>query len=210
MNFSDYELIVFDVDGTLYYQNRLRMIMAWRLLTYYLLHPGKYKDLFIIKSFRKFRENAQSTDKLYELTAKKTNVTKERAEKVIQKWIYDNPLDAVYKSRDRDLLSIINNLRNDGKMIAIWSDYRADDKLKALGMDCDNVYTAEDKKIGLLKPSPKGLDVIAKELNVPKEKILMVGDRPEKDAQAAKAAGTDFVILKKTKSKRKKQLLSLS
>lgn len=209
MKFKDYDLIVFDVDGTLYFQNLLRITMVKRLFGYYVLHPHKFKDLLIIKEFRNIREKAENVDDIYDLTAKKCKVPTERAQEVIKKWIYDNPLDAVNASKDVELIEIINKLKESGKQIAIWSDYAADDKLKAMGIECQYIYTAEDERVGELKPSPKGLNLIISDLGVSKEKVLMVGDRMVKDGEAAKAADVDYLILSKSRKKRHEQLADI-
>lgn len=206
MDWNKYDLYVFDVDGTLYFQNKLRMVMAGRLLGYYICHINKYKDLFIIKDFRSLRDRAKDTENLYELTAEKNKVSTERVKDVIKKWIYDNPLDAVRATRDKKLIEIIERLQNEDKKVAIWSDYAADDKLKALGIKCEYVYTAEQERVGELKPSPKGLNLIMKDLNVSADKTLMVGDRMVKDGEAAKAAGCDYIILGKSRKKRESQI----
>jgi len=208
MKLNDYDLIVFDVDGTLYFQNELRITMIKRLMGYYIIHPHKIKDLFIIKNFRSIRENAEHVENLYDITAKKCKVSVERASSVVKQWIYDNPLDAVRESRDRELIDIIGKLKSEGKTIAIWSDYEANDKLKAMDIECAYVYTAEDNRVGELKPSPKGLKLIMDDLNVQKDRVLMVGDRMVKDGEAAKALGVDFLILSKSKKKRHEQLLN--
>lgn len=209
MDFNKYDLYVFDVDGTLYFQNKLRLIMGSRLLAYYLLHPLKVKDLIIIKNFRSIREAAKDTNGLFDITAKKCHVSVSRVEEVIKKWIYENPLDALIASKDATLLSIIDNLKAKGKTVAIWSDYEADDKLKALNLTTDYVYTAEQERVGELKPSPKGLKLIMSDLNTPSDKTIMIGDRMVKDGEAAKAAGCDYMILSKSKIKREKQLKTL-
>ena len=209
MDFNKYDLYVFDVDGTLYYQNKLRLIMGKRLLMYYLLHPLKFKDLIIIKNFRSLRENAKDTNGLFDITAKKCNVSVSRVNEVIKKWIYENPIDALIASKDDTLLAIIDKLKADGKTVAIWSDYEADDKLKALKLSTDYVYTAEQERVGELKPSPKGLNLIMSDLNVPKDKTIMIGDRMDKDGEAAKKAGCDYLILSKSKKKREEQLKTL-
>lgn len=209
MDFNKYDLYVFDVDGTLYFQNKLRLIMGSRLLAYYLLHPLKVKDLIIIKNFRSIREAAKDTNGLFDITAKKCHVSVSHVEKVIKKWIYENPLDALIASKDATLLSIIDMLKANGKTVAIWSDYEADDKLKALNLTTDYVYTAEQERVGELKPSPKGLNLIMSDLKVPKDKTIMIGDRMVKDGEAAKAAGCDYMILSKSKIKREKQLKTL-
>ena len=209
MDFNKYDLYVFDVDGTLYYQNKLRLIMGKRLLMYYLLHPLKFKDLIIIKNFRSLRENAKDTNGLFDITAKKCNVSVSRVNEVIKKWIYENPIDALIASKDDTLLAIIDKLKANGKTVAIWSDYEADDKLKALKLSTDYVYTAEQERVGELKPSPKGLNLIMSALNVPKDKTIMIGDRMVKDGEAAKKAGCDYLILSKSKKKREEQLKTL-
>lgn len=209
MDFNKYDLYVFDVDGTLYYQNKLRLIMGKRLLMYYLFHPLKFKDLIIIKNFRSLRENAKDTNGLFDITAKKCNVSVSRVNEVIKKWIYENPIDALTASKDDTLLAIIDKLKANGKTVAIWSDYEADDKLKALQLSTDYVYTAEQERVGELKPSPKGLNLIMSDLNVPKDKTIMIGDRMIKDGEAAKKAGCDYLILSKSKKKREEQLKTL-
>lgn len=209
MDFNKYDLYVFDVDGTLYYQNKLRLIMGKRLLMYYLLHPLKFKDLIIIKNFRSLRENAKDTNGLFDITAKKCNVSVSRVNEVIKKWIYENPIDALTASKDDTLLAIIDKLKANGKTVAIWSDYEADDKLKALKLSTDYVYTAEQERVGELKPSPKGLKLIMSDLRVAKDKTIMIGDRMVKDGEAAKKAGCDYLILSKSKKKREEQLKTL-
>lgn len=209
MDFNKYDLYVFDVDGTLYYQNKLRLIMGKRLLMYYLLHPLKFKDLIIIKNFRSLRENALDTNGLFDIAAKKCNVSVSRVNEVIKKWIYENPIDALIASKDDTLLAIIDKLKANGKTVAIWSDYEADDKLKALKLSIDYVYTAEQERVGELKPSPKGLKLIMSDLRVAKDKTIMIGDRMIKDGEAAKKAGCDYLILSKSKKKREEQLKTL-
>ena len=209
MDFNKYDLYVFDVDGTLYYQNKLRLMMGKRLLMYYLLHPLKFKDLIIIKNFRSLRENAKDTNGLFDITAKKCNVSVSRVNEVIKKWIYENPIDALIASKDDTLLAIIDKLKANGKTVAIWSDYEADDKLKALKLSTDYVYTAEQERVGELKPSPKGLKLIMSDLRVAKDKTIMIGDRMVKDGEAAKKAGCDYLILSKSKKKREEQLKTL-
>ena len=209
MDFNKYDLYVFDVDGTLYYQNKLRLIMGKRLLMYYLLHPLKFKDLIIIKNFRSLRENAKDTNGLFDITAKKCNVSVSRVNEVIKKWIYENPIDALIASKDDTLLAIIDKLKANGKTVAIWSDYEADDKLKALKLSTDYVYTAEQERVGELKPSPKGLKLIMSDLRVAKDKTIIIGDRMVKDGEAAKKAGCDYLILSKSKKKREEQLKTL-
>ena len=53
---TEYKALVFDLDGTLYFQRQLRLKMAWMLGSWYLCHFWRIKELFIIKRFREIRE----------------------------------------------------------------------------------------------------------------------------------------------------------
>ena len=71
------------------------------------------------------------------------------------------------------------------------------------------MYSPERERVGELKPSPKGLNLIMSDLNVSKDKTIMIGDRMVKDGEAAKKAGCDYLILSKSKKKREEQLKTL-
>ena len=56
INMSDIRAIIFDVDGTLYDQRKLRIRMFIELCAYYVLHPYQMKELRILSCFRRERE----------------------------------------------------------------------------------------------------------------------------------------------------------
>lgn len=215
-SFNSYEVYVFDVDGTLYDQPRLRTIMAVRLLQYYLFHPLKIKDLLLLKKFREEKENwtkekeieteaftgtecglSLLDEKICFYISHKIKVSHDIICGIVKKWIYDEPMDAVNITRDKRLIDYIDTLSKKGKKIIIFSDYPATDKMKALECYSDAIYSAADKEIMELKPSPKGINVIIRDLNVSKENVLMIGDRYEKDGMSAINAGVDYIILKR-------------
>lgn len=214
-SFWDYPVVVFDLDGTLYYQKQLRVVMAKRLVCYYLAHPFRIKELFIVKRFRQVRENwnritsslpDMSLDEAqYSYVAEAMHTTKKNVEAVILRWIYENPLDAVAAAKDETIARVIETLKKKERKTAVFSDYPTEDKLNALGISVDLSVGATDERLNELKPSPKGLVLIMNDLNVAAEDILMVGDRFEKDGLSAKAAGCDYLILSKSKKKRKSQ-----
>ena len=222
-SFADYEAYIFDLDGTLYYQRQLRLTMAKRLACFYLIHPFRVKELLIVKKFREIREHwdelddkipatdAKSIDNAqYEYVADKMMVSPSMVESVIQKWIYDNPLDALKNSKDRALADIILKIRSKEKRVIIFSDYPVEDKLSALGIEADACYCSAFEPIEVLKPSPKGIEVILSENNILAENAIMVGDRFEKDGLSAKGAGVDYVILSKNPKHRTEFYNSLS
>ena len=205
-NIGDYNLYVFDLDGTLYDQPRLRMIMAKRLICHYILHPFSVKDAFILQYFRKVKEEwtgSSSEEEIVKKVAEDKNVDIERVRRIVRRWIYDNPLSAVAATKDTALIEWIASLRKKGKKVVILSDYPTADKLLAMGVETDGQYSPDDTRIDELKPSPRGLFVIMEDTGEDPGNILMIGDRMEKDGQCAVAAGTDYLILPRKVKNRK-------
>ncbi len=179
-----YLAVAFDLDGTLYDQKKLRLIMALRLGLYYLVHPHRYKDLLLLKTFRKVRDHwdeieagsdiaaltktapddqIRDPDKaMYAYVAKKHGSTEERVENVVKQWIYENPLSALPKCRDHALADYIAHLRENHIPVLIFSDYPIEEKLRALAIEADGMYAPGDERAIELKPSPKGLLQILK------------------------------------------------
>lgn len=196
LNQMKYKAVVFDLDGTLYNQTKLRLNMAMRLGIYYVCHFWKAKELFVLKYFREVRDKWEDNDaKLYEYIADKKNVSPEYVKRVVMKWIYDNPLDLLIKCRNEELYSYISSLKNAGIPVIIFSDYPIEDKIKALQIEPDGMYCPGDERNIELKPSPMGLNLILNDLALAPSGILMVGDRDIKDGESARRAGIDYYIV---------------
>lgn len=227
---QNYKVYVFDLDGTLYDQPRLRLGMMMHLAGFYILHPLRIKELLLLQTFRKVKDNwdesvnsvaeeelAERDEKdnhannsidaldktICRYIADKKNVSVELVTGVVYKWIYKDPLELLHKVRDVQLIERIALLRESGKKVIVWSDYPVDDKLRALECEVDAVYSSTDERIMELKPSPKALRLIMQEHSVDNKDIIMIGDRYEKDAKAAIAADVDYLILERNVQKRK-------
>lgn len=206
-NILHYRAVIFDVDGTLYYQNRLRAIMAGRLLLHVLCQPHRLIDLKIIKAFRTFREEAAVTPSdlatyQYQVISEQLSVEFNDVKSVIEKWMYRMPLPYLRFCGDEKLLAIIRKIKSCGVTAIAYSDYPAVDKLAALGLDVDFVFSATDPAINCLKPNPRGLTAILSQLSLAPEDCLFIGDRDEKDGLCARQVGMDFLILPKSRSTR--------
>lgn len=194
---TDYNLYVFDLDGTLYSQPRLRFIMASRLLGYYVLHPHRIGELFLLQDFRKTKdswEGESNEEKVIEDVARRHNKDKKIVEDIVKHWIYDNPLSAVAATKFEKMISFMEELRQSGKKVVILSDYPTKDKLDAMKVTVDAQYSTTDERIGELKPSPKGLMVVMSDFGENPENTLMIGDRDVKDGASARSAGVDFAL----------------
>lgn len=202
---NDYSLYVFDLDGTLYDQPRLRMIMATRLATYYMLHPFRIKELILLQHFRKVKDawtKNSSEEEMMEKVAADKGSDIDTVRGIVKRWIYDNPLSALSQTKDDKLIGWMGKLRSDGKKVVVLSDYPTKDKLAALGVEVDKEYSPEDPRIDELKPSSKGLKIVLSDQNVGCEDALMIGDRDEKDGECARGCGMDCLILPRKVSKR--------
>lgn len=208
-NLSNYELIIFDLDGTLYFQRALQITMGCLLLKHFFLGKKGKDELNIVLTFRKKREistdNTNAIDeKIFNELAEKFGEDIQYIKQVIDEWMFKKPLKYIAKYRDKEIISIIKKLQQSDKNIAILSDYETEDKKKALGLDNIKSFYSLDSKIGALKPSPKGIIYIMAYFGIEdKSKVIIVGDRMSKDGQAAINAGIDYLILKKYKLMRK-------
>ena len=86
-----YDLIIFDMDGTLYYQRGMQIRMAFRLMSHALSSKGGIKDILAISKYRKLREtwdtgNRMDESGLYGAVAKETGLDPVRVRGIIKKF----------------------------------------------------------------------------------------------------------------------------
>jgi putative hydrolase of the HAD superfamily len=96
-----------------------------------------------------------------------------------------------------DVAPLWEELEARGLRLGIASNY--DDRLPGAlaGLPpldrCEHVFWSS--RVGFGKPHAEYFQFIARSLNLPPERILMVGDDPEKDIAGARAAGWNTVLL---------------
>ncbi|MDR1237237.1 MAG: HAD family hydrolase [Propionibacteriaceae bacterium] len=205
------DLVIFDVDGTLYYQTPVRVRMAWRLAWFYGPRPSRWPELGLLRDFRRAREADDSAaDKdLIASLATRHRLPSAQAEAILERWLLSEPLAAIVAHADSRLLALIRQAAQSGIRVAILSDYPTEPKVAALGIDADAQFCTARPPIEARKPSPKGIKTVLKHFAVPPEKALMVGDRDSKDGASARAAGVEAVILPRTHRGRKAKLAHL-
>lgn len=193
--------IIFDLDGTLYDQIKLRYYMLLVILKYSIRHPLGLMNLKIVWDFRRMRtkygrfavrnlENQQ-----YIWGAQASRVTPERVRRVVHEWMYEKPLPHLVACRYPGATELFSQLRGKGIKIGIFSDYPAREKLQALGLSADVLMSATDKDVNRFKPDPRGLLVIAAKLQVAVQDCLLIGDHDGKDGECARRAGMPYIII---------------
>lgn len=209
----EYKAVIFDLDGTLYYQKPFRIRMAAFLLQHLVCHPTSWRELLIIRTYRKVRENWEQYEKeeqdsqdldmrQYRYVAEQYKMPTERVKDIVHFYMLEAPLKLLLPYRDDRLTDIIRQLKVQEKEIIVYSDYPVKDKLQALQIEADACFTSADAEIGCMKPNPKGLETIRKVTGYDAQEMIMIGDRYEKDGLAAVSNDMDYVILDSNRKKR--------
>lgn len=201
------DLVVFDVDGTFYDQRRLRLAMLAQLLRHS-LQTRSLHTLRVLRTFRKVREalgdaaallpaGAEPEDFMlaqYARTAQRHGLTPQAVQQLAEDWLEQRPLPSLAACRYPQLDALFDALHEQGKQVAVFSDYPAAAKLHALKFKAWPISCATDPAIGRLKPDPRGLLEVLRQSGVPARRALMIGDRFDRDAEAARRAGVRALI----------------
>jgi putative hydrolase of the HAD superfamily len=192
--------VAFDVDGTLYDQRGLRSCMLREMLIASIQGRG-IRFIRILRAYRRIRE--QLGDSLQEdferelacRTAALIGCSEDQVQATAEEWLERRPLRHLIRYRFPHLPELFHGLHNHGKKIGILSDYPARKKLEALELDADLIVCAHDEDVGVLKPHPRGLNVLMSRAGVTPAETILIGDRPERDGLAARAVNVRAVIL---------------
>jgi FMN phosphatase YigB (HAD superfamily) len=196
------ELIIFDVDGTLYNQSKLRKRILLSLMSHYAARPWEYRDLFILYHFRKEREKHAGKhfnnleDEQYEWCSKKTGISISHIRWVIDKWMFNYPNQFLLNYMFPGTKEFIKAVTDHKILTAVYSDYPAEKKIQMMNLDFNMLVSSTDHFINAMKPSPKGVNYIINQLNISnKSNCLFIGDRYELDGKCAKFADIPFLLL---------------
>jgi len=191
--------VVFDVDGTLYDQGRMRRLMARALLLHCLRHPREFGLLRTVQTFRQIREQLSEEEVgdivrlQYARPAERLAVDPDAVRRVAEYWLGERPLAHLSSCRAPAIDTLFAALRDTGRTIAVFSDYSIENKLDALGLRADLCVSALDPDVDRLKPNARGLERILERLALPPEACVMIGDRDDRDGEAARRVGMPFL-----------------
>jgi HAD superfamily hydrolase (TIGR01549 family) len=202
--------VLLDVDGTLYDQRYLRLLMIielWALPLSTLSFKSAYNTWTAIRHFRRVREELRNWGEptgclarlQYTEAARQSGIEVSTMENTIAEWLYRRPRKYLRLCRHLGVQAFLSFLEDKALQVGVFSDYPAIDKLKALGLfdTIPLVLCATDPEINAFKPHPKGFLHACAIWGVSPEEVLYVGDRPEVDANGAAAAGMPCAIIAK-------------
>jgi FMN phosphatase YigB (HAD superfamily) len=199
VDWTSIDLVVFDVDGTLYDQKRLRARMFLKI-AWAVLHSGSLRLPRALIAFRRCREELGGrieNDFLslqYEMTAARCGIPVEELEELVCEWMERRPLTVIHPCRYPGVGEIFEMLSAGRRTIAVFSDYPAAEKLQALNLRADIVVSSSDSDVGRLKPDPSGLLKILRLAGVEPARSLMIGDRFDRDWAVARSVGMRALI----------------
>ncbi len=192
--------VVFDVDGTLYDQRRLRAMMLIELLGHALKSRKGMQDIHILHHFRRVREELAESeaagvlDRQFAMVAGKLAVSRERTADVVEEWIYRRPLKYMGLSRFYMVDEFFGALRDSRVKIGIFSDYPVDEKLGALKLYADAACYSLEIGVDRLKPQTRGLEVVIDRMSLDKSECVFIGDRDSRDGLCARRLGVPFIL----------------
>jgi putative hydrolase of the HAD superfamily len=193
--------VIFDVDGTLYDQKKLRLYMVREMFNRVIRQPARMNELRILWYFRRMREknSAQVTNNLENLqyfwTAHLMGISPEKVRIVVNEWMFERPLNYLKSCRYPSVQTLFSQLNQQEIPIGIFSDYPAEKKLKALGLKAQVVLSATCSEVNRLKPDPTGPLIAAIKLGAQASECLLIGDQEDKDGECARRAGMPYLIL---------------
>lgn len=192
-------LVVFDVDGTLYDQSKLRRAMAARLAADALLRR-RLTPLTVLRTFRRRREMlaeegvADFEARLFDEVASAHRLDAPAVRALVSEWMEQRPLPLLARCAYPGVAACFEAVRASGRKLGILSDYPARDKIAALGLEADYIVSACDAEIMRLKPDPAGLVHLIGQAREQPSTTLMIGDRAERDGEIARRIGAKALL----------------
>ena len=189
------QLIIFDLDGTLYDKHRLSLRM--------LLHaPCQLRKMLAERKTRASMKGQYMGDKqiFCEAYFQRMADALHCSQESIQQWYEQRYMPLMvrligqYQSVGKWVLPYIEQCKAKGIKTVVLSDYgHAKEKLEALGI-CPTLFdwVVSSPELGGLKPAPELLLRVAKQMGVAAEQCLVIGDREDTDGAMAHKTGAHF------------------
>ena len=193
-------LVAFDVDGTLYAQRPLRLRIAAALIAHSVRSVSN-QTISVLKTYRKLRERLGDNETpdfdqvLVRMVAQHHHLDQDLVRGMVAEWMEERPLGFLARCRYPAAASLFERVRTSGRAVGVLSDYPAHAKLKAMGLEADYVVSAGE--VGRLKPHPRGLQRLMELAEATPEETVLIGDRVERDGEAARRAGAVCLLRSK-------------
>jgi len=200
--------VLMDVDGTLYDQRPLRMLMALELAALPAARRswrGAGRAWRALAGFRRVREELRSVGRppsplaqlQYEVAAGRLGTEPAELAQLVEEWMYRRPLKYLRWCRRAGLEGFLALLARRGLPAGVFSDHPSAAKIEALGLSgrFSIALSATDLEVNAFKPHPRGFQQACARWSLDPAEVLYVGDRPDVDVPGARGAGMPCAIL---------------
>lgn len=204
MRLDGIKAVLFDLDGTLYWQPAVRAAMAAELALATVRPTDGRRLVKSLRSYRRAHEclrREQSTGDIalrqLRRAADDAGVEVEWLRDVVTEWMHERPLKYLGFSRRPGVVPLLRALREQRLPLGVLSDYEPRRKLEAMGIlgYFDLVLCTTDACIDALKPHPRGFLHACDRWGLAPAEVLYVGDRPDVDGAGALMAGLPCAIV---------------
>ena len=206
--------VLFDLDGTLYDQSRMRRLMALELARFACAHPLRARSVWpALAAYRRAQETvrretaADAPARQFTVASQRCGISVGGLAPMVEEWMIERPLKHLAGCRAEGIDRLLTFLEGRGVKLGVLSDYPAVRKLEALGIAgrFSLVLSADDPEVGVFKPHPRGFLVACERWGLRPDEVLFVGDRADVDAAGAAAAGMPAVIIQAGRAGRASQ-----
>ena len=195
-----YKAWVLDFDGTITQSWLVRIFMAVWLTFYYFLRPWRLKEIFILRDWRRLREErfCATEENFYELQlaelSRRYQMPANHVEEILRAWLIVRPKKILRFCVRKKVLSNVKANQLHGVKMIIYSDNPVREKLSVIDFQPDANFSADE--LHCMKPDAHGLKKILATLEIVPDDVLYIGDRDDRDGLCAKAAGVDYLDVK--------------
>lgn len=208
--------LCFDIDGTLYDLRAMREAMFKELLMSLVLRKITFNEIRILRSYRKTLEVLRREVKVLDETlaqlhtrmvAERIPCSKNMVDQVVEKWMVKIPCCKLPNLVWPNTKDTLVQLKENGYRLAILSDYPANEKIKAMGLDdvFEVILSCQDSTSTGYKPYTNGFERLAACLNVEPQQCVYIGNSYKQDVCGALQNKMDAILLNPHFSKTKEQ-----
>ncbi|MBN2651451.1 MAG: HAD family hydrolase [Spirochaetales bacterium] len=195
--------VAFDIDGTLYPNYKMFVHTA----SSFFLHPR------LVKAFSRVRKEIRKNPpfdgeplrtRQTQLVAKELGISLQKAGFLVDNKLYGRWVTSFKKLKAfKGVESLLFQLKSKGLPLAVMSDFPVEKKLVYMGIDDYFKVKLCSEDCGRLKPDAKPFLFLQKELDIPAEDILFVGNSYRYDIVGAKNAGMQTAYIVNSRKKKK-------
>lgn len=118
-----------------------------------------------------------------------------RVEEILQEWLIVRPKKILRLCLRKKVLAAVKVHQMRGVKMIVYSDNPVREKLGAIDFKPDASFCSDE--IRCMKPDARGLKNFLRTLELASDDVLYIGDRDDRDGLCAKAAGVDYLDVKK-------------